>query len=156
MRWASAVVFIAAVVIGLVAFACSGGQPEATATFASKPSPTFEGSVVVEVQLKEWAVAPARASVPRGNVIIAAKNVGVLEHTLLIFKTDTPADKLPVAEAKVKEGAAGQKVAQIDATQLQPGRASSISLALEPGSYVFICNLQGHYQSGMRAGFDVL
>jgi uncharacterized cupredoxin-like copper-binding protein len=38
---------------------------------------------------------------------------------------------------------------------VQPCAPQEVNLTLKPGSYVAICNLPGHYASGMRAAFTV-
>jgi uncharacterized cupredoxin-like copper-binding protein len=69
-----------------------------------------------------------------------------------VIKTDLASDALPTANAQVDEG-------QVDVAASIPeyaaGETKEVSVDLEPGSYVFICNVAGHYDLGMRAGFTV-
>ena len=44
-------------------------------------------------------------------------------------------------------------VAKIDT--VAPGSTQTVNAQLEPGNYVIICNVPGHYQLGMHAGFTV-
>jgi uncharacterized cupredoxin-like copper-binding protein len=38
---------------------------------------------------------------------------------------------------------------------MAPGDVKDFIVALDPGSYVAICNLPGHYQAGMFTSFTV-
>jgi len=54
----------------------------------------------------------------------------------------------------VNEDGAG--VTHIDEKEdIAKGATTTLSVTLEPGKYVFVCNLPTHYKLGMRAGFTV-
>ena len=72
------------------------------------------------------------------------------------MKTDTPASDLIVKDGKVDEEASGTVIGEIDQTKLQPGQQASDTWDLEPGTYVLFCNITGHYNLGMRAGFTIV
>jgi uncharacterized cupredoxin-like copper-binding protein len=38
---------------------------------------------------------------------------------------------------------------------MQPGTTKTLTIDLAPGHYVFLCNLPGHYQSGMHVDVTV-
>jgi uncharacterized cupredoxin-like copper-binding protein len=38
---------------------------------------------------------------------------------------------------------------------IAPGTSATLNLNLDPGAYAVICNLPGHYASGMHAAFTV-
>ena len=97
-----------ALAFGLVA---CGGDSETTTT--TQPPAGQAGDSTVKVELGEdgakFFVKVDRESVPAGKVTFVIDNVGTMHHELAIFKTDLPADKLPLTdEGKVDEEKAGQ------------------------------------------------
>ena len=86
------------------------------------------------------------------------------DHELVIVRTDLAPDDLPkTAEGRVNE--TDQDISIIGRVEeVAPGDVDSITLDLEPGSYVLICNIlddtqtgeiRSHYQEGMATGFTV-
>ena len=135
-----------AIAIGSVAFvACGGG------TSSSKTSGS--GSQV-KVELKEWSLTPDKTSAPAGKVTFTATNAGTVEHEFVVIKTDKAADALTLSGNAVDEEASGQsKVDEI--AEFQPGSAKTLTLDLQPGKYVLICNVAGHYRQGVSSAFTV-
>jgi uncharacterized cupredoxin-like copper-binding protein len=76
-------------------------------------------------------------------------------HEFIVFKTDLPADKLPLdSTGNVDVNAQGlTQIGEIPG--MAPGDVKDLTVTLQPGKYVAICNLPGHYQAGMYAGFTV-
>jgi uncharacterized cupredoxin-like copper-binding protein len=71
-------------------------------------------------------------------------------HELLVIpvaSTDTP---MPYDEVsmRIDEDAAG---ALGEVPELEPGQTGSASFRLEPGQYLLVCNVAGHYPMGMWA-----
>lgn len=127
--------------------ACGGDDPTPT---PSGPLPTL-----VDVELNEWGVRPIVQQSGSGHTIFSVSNTGTLEHEMVIFKTDLGADDLPLtAEGKVDE-TAGEVIGEIEPVELQPGDQASASFDLGSGTYILLCNLPGHYQSGMRSIFSI-
>jgi len=118
---------------------------------------------VVNVDLNEWTVSPDPASVSAGSVTFNAANIGTEDHELVIIKTDLAPEALPTkADGSVDEEGAGiQAIDEIE--EFPEGEQQSLSLNLEPGAYVLICNLveehEGetmiHYAEGMYTAFPV-
>lgn len=107
----------------------------------------------VEVRLDEYVVE-VRPELPSGETMFSARNVGRIEHELLVLRTDLDPDDLPVEDGEAQTGAGGIEV--LDRTdRIQPGAQASLTVRLRPGPYVIICNIPGHYQSGMRTGVQV-
>lgn len=99
------------------------------------------------VQLKEFKIIAQPASAKAGKVTFTVKNVGKLEHELIVIKTTLAPSKLPVKSGRaVEKGALGE-------VELKPGKTAKLTLTLKKGKYVLICNLPGHYQAGQRAAF---
>ena len=116
---------------------------------AAAEAPT--GSQVV-AQLSDYKITVDVPSVKAGKIKIGVRNLGTMEHSFVVLKTDLAPDKLPVdgASAKAKEDGKVGEIASIAA-----GKSAAVTLDLTPGNYVFICNIASHYQLGMHAGFTV-
>jgi len=110
------------------------------------------------------SLVPFDSSAPAGDITFRVKNLGTMEHEMIVLKTDTPFDQLPVADAgdppvPVKAGAnkvdEANNVGETGDPNLKPGETRSFTVKLAAGKYVLVCNLAGHYQMGMRAPFTV-
>ena len=123
-----------------------------------------DGGGTVEVTLQEFAIAATPTSIGAGEVTFEATNDGPADpHELVVFRTDLAPDALPTGDdGAVDEG--GEGVELIDEIEEFPvGETQSMTLDLDAGSYVFICNiveeedgeLESHYQEGMRLAFTV-
>ena len=160
-RWIARTV-LAAALAGMLA-ACSSGATrspsgssptaEATSTAASPSLP--EG--VVAVSLSEMDLLVSTAVAPAGEVTFEIRNAGELPHELVVIRTDEDADELPVEDVRVVE----RRLDIVARSEHIPaGQHVTLRAELEPGHYVLICNLSGHYEEsqfgpGMRADFDV-
>jgi uncharacterized cupredoxin-like copper-binding protein len=91
------------------------------------------------------------ASVGAGPTTFTFKNDGDREHEMIILKTDTPYDQLKVgSDNKVSEA---DSVGEISETPA--GKTVVKTFDLAAGNYVLVCNIEKHYQQGMRAAFTV-
>lgn len=114
-----------------------------------------ESVTTVNVELGEYYIKPDKSEVPAGKVRFVAKNVGQLEHELIVLKTELAADQLPYneKEQKAEEEQAGQVLGEIEPDELPPGKSAEMTLDLAAGHYVLLCNLPEHYKNGMRIDF---
>lgn len=122
---------------------------------------------VVLGEPNEFDLVPAKPRVKAGMVTLKLKNTGSIEHELIVIRTDLDSGELPTDEngKAVEHGAvaphhsgrgdgaehAGAHVG----THVPAGEAGSVALKLEPGKYALVCNLPGHYASGMHSNFTV-
>jgi hypothetical protein len=101
-------------------------------------------------------------SVDAGEITFSVENIGpddVLEFA--IVRTDLAPDALPrLPDNTVDESAAGLEVlGRVE--ELAVGESGSVTVDLEPGAYVLVCNLfeaaenEAHYDAGMFSGFTV-
>lgn len=100
-----------------------------------------------------------------GDVTFAVKNTGTIEHEVIVLKTDTAFDKLPVVDSgdppvSVATGAdkvdEETSVGETGDPNLAAGDSRSFTVTgLTPGKYVLVCNIAKHYGLGMRAAFTV-
>jgi uncharacterized cupredoxin-like copper-binding protein len=104
-------------------------------------------------------VAP---SVKAGKVKFVAKNVGTIVHEMIVLKTTTAFDHLPVGDAgelPAPVTAGANKVSEATSVgetgDVAIGKTKSVTLKLKKGSYVLVCNIAQHYELGMRTAFSV-
>lgn len=121
------------------------------------------GGPRVEVTFDEWTLSTSMKSVPAGTVTFSEENAGEQAHDLLIVRTDEK--ELPVGLEGVRPSLAGEVVLgkehprhehaamEGDGTlhHLEPERSRQRSVRLEPGRYLLLCSLPGHYEAGQRA-----
>jgi uncharacterized cupredoxin-like copper-binding protein len=147
----------------LMLTACSSDTPTASSTSAatsgSSPSPcgtipaAAGGGIVVTE--RDFAIEPASTDAPAGKVTFDIQNEGPQTHEFVVFKTDLdPADLPTNTDGTVDEE--GQGVKHIDEVEdIAPCTSESLAMNLAAGNYVLICNLPGHYASGMHTAFTV-
>ena len=124
---------LAALVLGAITAAACGG----TAASAGPATPVPSGVVAVEAAKDSaYSFTPSAITVPAGSVTFSVRNAGSEEHEFEIFKADgtTVIDEI--------EG-------------LVPGLTKSLTVTLAPGTYPFMCKLNGHDQLGMKGTITV-
>lgn len=109
----------------------------------------------IDVTVSDFRVEPAETSAPAGELTFDITNDAEQTHEFVIFKTDLAPDALPVGDdGDVDEE--GEGVEHIDEIEdITGGSTQSLTVSLDAGNYVFICNLPGHYDQGMHAAFTV-
>jgi len=122
----------------------------AAALVAASPVGAGETKTLVTVRLKEFKVLPAPLTARRGAVAFSVRNVGKLDHELVVLKTNLAPGKLPVRKDRAVETGRIGRVGPI-----KPGASRTLALTLKAGKYVLLCNLPGHYKGGQRIGFGV-
>jgi len=134
-RTAAGMVSMAALVI--VFTACGGGD---------------SGLGVTE---SDYHIALDESSAAAGEMTFDIHNDAEQTHEFVIFKTDlAPADLPTDANGDVDEE--GEGVEHIDEVEdVTGGSTAHLTVTLDAGSYVFICNLPGHYRQGMHTAFTV-
>jgi len=111
------------------------------------------------------SITVSPASVPAGDVTFVVKNTGTIDHEMIVLKTDTAYDQLPVVDggdppAPVTTGAdkvdEGTSVGETGDPNVKPGETRTFTVkAMTAGKYVLVCNIAKHYGMGMRAAFTV-
>jgi uncharacterized cupredoxin-like copper-binding protein len=150
-------------VLALTGTACSnndegGGATTGGATTggATTGGATTGGAAgTVSVTLADFSVTPDPTSASAGEITFDIHNTASQTHEFVVFKTDLAPEDLPLnKDGDVDEE--GKGVEHIDEVEdITGGSDAQLPVNLETGSYVLICNLPGHYQSGMHAGFTV-
>jgi uncharacterized cupredoxin-like copper-binding protein len=112
-----------------------GGESEAK---SAESAAATEGSPgrTIQVQEKEFRIIlPALNTLPQGKYTFDVKNVGKIQHDLVV---------------------SGPKVAGVKKTPLlAPGKESKLTVSLGTGSYTLYCSVPGHRAAGMVARLTI-
>jgi uncharacterized cupredoxin-like copper-binding protein len=139
---------VALIVGGILAAGCT--STAASPSAAPAESPAAGGAIAVE--LSEWKVVPSAATAAAGPVTFNVSNKGTQVHEFVVVKTDTKADSLPVVDNKIDEST----LTPVDEIEdIEVGATPTLDVTLDAGHYVLLCNIEAHYEQGMRADFDV-
>ena len=146
-RTASRSLFVAlfAASLPLLASACSSDDNEGDA-----------GGGSVTATEKDFNIALDATSVDAGSVTFTIHNDGPSMHEFVVFKSDLKSSELPldISEGTVDENGAG--LTSVDEQEdIASGTDATLTVTLDAGSFVVICNLPGHYQQGMHASLTV-
>lgn len=110
----------------------------------------------VTVGLTEFKITPGATELPKGPVTFTITNSGATQHELLVFHTDLTPDRFPLdPDGTIQEDAAGMNKVS-DGDNIDPGKGQTRSVDLsQPGTYVLVCNLPGHFKAGMYTTITV-
>ena len=97
-----------------------------------------------------------QSSVPHGTISFVVTNAGAVKHEMVILPmaASQVAGTRPFGgDAKVDEagsmGEASNSGGSGSGEGIEPGASSRVTVTLAPGRYELVCNLMGHYVSGM-------
>jgi uncharacterized cupredoxin-like copper-binding protein len=112
-----------------------------------------EGTVGVTEE--DFTITPDETSAPAGDVTFDVQNDAEQTHEFVVFKSDLAPDALPTDDEGLvdEEGEGLELIDEIE--DIEGGSSQSLTVNLDAGSYVLICNLPGHYAQGMHAEFTV-
>ena len=99
-------------------------------------------------RLADYSIQLSGTPVHIGTNVFAIENGGTQEHEFIGFKIDQPVASLAVTP----DGDLNEDVLDnvTDGDNLQPGTDQTRLVNLtEPGTYLFVCNLPGHFAKGM-------
>lgn len=136
--------------LGAFAFAACGDNDDADADSGS-------AATTVKATEADGTISLDQTSAESGEVTFEIENTGELAHELVVLKTDLAEDDLPLlsdGSAVDEEGSGVDVVGERD--DIAPGSDAELSFDnLDPGTYVLICNVPGHYGLGMHTTFTV-
>jgi hypothetical protein len=125
----------------------------------------------VGVDLAEYQVLASPPEAKAGSVKITAKNIGTIQHEMIVVRAPS-AEALP----KVTEAGGERAVGDVDEEvipaseavgeipEFKAGKQVAKSFQLSPGTYVLFCNIDvenpdgtvtSHYQEGMHTTINV-
>jgi uncharacterized cupredoxin-like copper-binding protein len=129
------------------AAAPSPSAPSPSADTAT-PAPSAAALNGATVTLSEWKVAMT-ATVKAGKATFTIANAGTTHHELLVFKSDQAPSAYPTNPAGgIVEDGAGVTLLS-DGENIDPGKTQQRTVVLAPGTYLFVCNIPGHFNQGM-------
>ncbi|MFB6136360.1 MAG: twin-arginine translocation signal domain-containing protein [Halobacteriaceae archaeon] len=144
--------------------ACGSAAVAAAAGCVNAPTPSNGGTettgtrteTTVQATLTDYDVALSRTSLPAGEVTFDVENEADQVHEFVVFATDRAEGDLPTTDggSEVDEDAPGLELVD-EVEDVAGGASATLTVDFEPGHYVGICNIPGHYELGMHAGFAV-
>lgn len=108
-----------------------------------------------DISHRTMGMTADRAEAPAGDVtFIATNDSDNAIHEMVVVPLADPNAQLPYDTElmEVDEDAAG---ATGEVSELDAGATGSVTLHMQPGLYVLICNIPGHYAMGMWTLFTV-
>jgi len=114
----------------------------AAGTPAAAPPSTLRADVA------EWSIVPSQGAVRAGAVRIVLRNLGAEAHQLMVVRTRSFGETMPLRGDRAVVHSLGSVVAA-------PGASKALVLHLKPGNYVLLDNLPWHYWKGTQAAFVV-
>ena len=123
------------------------------------------GGGTVEVTLQEFAISTSSSSVAAGPVTFNVTNDGPEDvHEFVVIRSDLDLTALPTDGdgAVLEDGEGLEAVDEIE--DLAVDATGSLTVDLEAGAYVLICNIvqtdpdgsiEAHFAEGMRTSFTV-
>jgi mono/diheme cytochrome c family protein/uncharacterized cupredoxin-like copper-binding protein len=155
---------------GMAASGAGAGSAGGPGQQGTAPANKQAKAAVVNVTLSDtqglaspMTLTVTPASVTAGKVQFVVKNAGTIVHELIVLKTSTSFDQLPVVDAGDPPAPAASGANKVSETtsvgetgDVAKGTTKSVTLTLKKGSYVLVCNIAQHYGLGMRAAFTVM
>ena len=133
------------------AAAPSSAQPSAAPTASAIESAAAVSASPAggqTISLYEWKVVVA-STIKSGKSSFTISNDGTAPHELLVFKSDLKPSAYPTdAAGNIKEEGAGVTLVS-DGDNIDPAGSQVRAIDLAPGTYLFVCNIPGHFKQGM-------
>jgi uncharacterized cupredoxin-like copper-binding protein len=151
-------VLFAGLALASSACAASGGAPtftysppDASVAVATPTAPAATPVVTAAapmVTLSEWKVVVA-GTIKSGKTDLTIKNAGAIQHELLVFKSDLAPSAYPKdAAGDIIEDGPGVTLLS-DGENVDPAGTQARTVDLAAGTYLFVCNIPGHFKAGM-------
>jgi uncharacterized cupredoxin-like copper-binding protein len=131
-----------ALVFGAVAALCT----------ACGSSGSGEGDIAVT--LSDMRIEISSTDLDAGQVPFAIENAGPSVHEVEVFSVPEGVD---ATQLPIDNGVADTSSIELvdEAEEIAPSTSVDLSVSLDPGDYVMLCNISGHYVDGMYATFTV-
>ena len=129
------------VALALLGAACGGGGSS--------------GSKTLAVGLSDYEITPRAIDAKAGSITFELSNVGTVHHEFAVVRTDLAPEQLPVtADGKLDEKGGG--LTYLGGNEnVPPGQQVTLTMALTPGAYVFVCNIDDHFKRKMYTRFYI-
>ena len=148
------IALFAALVVGCSAAGAPARGTTVNSTLTDQMTMTgYGGSTGMMGNASLGLISVDRNSVPSGRVTFVVKNGGLLVHEFVVLRTEVDHDKIPATAREPGKVDEAGSVGEIGA--MNAGESKTLTLTLEAGHYVLICNEVGHYGGGMHVAFTV-
>ncbi len=136
---------VVSLVLSVIALAVAVNVDQTTVIQSGPVAAT--GATSLNADLGEWDfIFDSPAIAADTDVAVLFTNVGDVEHNFAVLRSGAnPAD-----ESKLDDG-----MIIADLGDVLPGESSSGTLNLVAGTYLVVCLIPGHYNSGMSAPLEV-
>ena len=123
------------------------------ASCGESSSSPHSGSSVVAVKERDFKISmPGRLTA--GTHVFSVHNEGPVDHELIAIRLGH--GRLPLRRDGITLNEQALEPAEAGALEPgAPGVTRKVTLRLKPGRYVFVCNMAGHYLSGMHRTVQV-
>ncbi len=152
--FAAFAVLFGVVAMGLGSRAVDQSERNIRSATAAAPAPAIAAAAApavspVAVTLSDMQVQSGSTTIAAGNVTFRITNTGSMQHELLVFRSDLAPADYPMKDGNINEDGPGiTKVS--DGDNLNPGTSQNRVVDLtQPGTYMLVCNLPGHFKMGM-------
>ncbi len=114
---------------------------------------TASASTIVNAKLWDnggaMGITVEQPSVPAGTITFNVQNdSNSYLHEMLVVKVNDYHDGMPYDMHKV--GLVEDKIEALgEVAELTPGKSGQVTLDLQPGKYLLLCNQPGHFEEGM-------
>jgi uncharacterized cupredoxin-like copper-binding protein len=142
-------------IAAIVALACASPAaslapvPSVAASASPAASAASPAAAAQTIDLSEWKVVVAD-TMKAGQADFTITNSGTVPHELLVFKSDLAPSAYPSDGAGTIDEEGGGVSLISDGDNIDPGGTQSRTVDLTtPGSYLFVCNIPGHFKQGM-------
>ena len=106
---------------------------------------------------KEWAIEISSSLHEAGTTTFNLQNLGTIAHEFLVVRSDKSATELLASVDAGTNRIDEEQLNVIDEQpEYDPGVPGMVTVNLEPGHYVVMCNIAGHYKAGMYADLEVV
>jgi uncharacterized cupredoxin-like copper-binding protein len=132
----------------------STGASQTPSASTSAPAPGAEKAQKgkLPMSMGEMFFRPKQVTVSPGKLRVTEKNAGQVLHEFILVRSSASPGSLPAPGGSVDE----KKLRVIgEIPDVAPGESKAKTFNLKPGSYVYICNVPGHYSAGMNGALTV-
>ena len=150
-------------IVGSLGVIACGGNTGDSGSSSSDSSSTV--AISMDDQGGTYTMVPSPTSIAAGSVTFDVSNVGLIAHEFKVVKLNEAGMAADLANLAVEAGEISETGNMVDGVgtiledlseaDLPADSSGSITLDLEAGEYMLLCNVATHYQLGMWSEFTV-